>query len=192
MWREAEEATRRAVDAHNTAVAQAAVLSAVSSTPVEVAPFVDPGVEGRARAQAILQSARTQLVVAGDEAASAVRAAGDQAPEKPSLWERAKYWGSEFGAGAWESVVELYELGERFNGIRYMTDRQGYLDDVSTVAAGLGHSVTHPVEFGKQLIDYDTWRESPARALGHLAPDAVAAAATGGTAAVGNESVSKR
>lgn len=185
IWREADEATRRAVDAHNSAVAQAALLSAASTTPVEVSPFVDPGVEGRARAQALLQSARTQLVSAGDEAADSVRAATEHAPEKPSAWDRVKHWGSEFGSGAWESLVELKELNDRFNGYRFLTDREGYLEDVKTVAAGLGSAVTNPVEFGKQLIDYDTWRESPARALGHLVPDAATALATGGAGAVG-------
>lgn len=109
IWREAEEATRRAVDAHNSAVAHAALLSAASTTPVEVAPFVDPGVEGRARAQALLQSARTQLVSAGDEAAVSVRAATEQAPEKPLAWDRVKHWGSEFGSGARVQVLDPHQ-----------------------------------------------------------------------------------
>ena len=185
IWKEAEEATRRAIDAHNSAVAQAAVLSAASSTPVEVAPFVDPGVEGRQVAQAILRSARAQLASAGDSAAQALRAAADTAPEKPAFWDRAKYWASEFGGGIWDSVKEINDLTQKFGYGRLMADPSGYLDDTLTVAAGLGGAVTNPVEFGKQMIDYDTWRESPMRALGHLAPDGAAALVTGGGAAVG-------
>ena len=41
-----------------------------------------------------------------------------------------------------------------------------------------------PLEFGKNLgkamLDWDTWADDPARALGHLLPDAIAAVATGG------------
>ena len=42
-----------------------------------------------------------------------------------------------------------------------------------------------PVDFGKELgkglLDWDTWADDPARALGHLAPDAIAAAVTAGS-----------
>ena len=42
-----------------------------------------------------------------------------------------------------------------------------------------------PVEFGKQLgkglLDWDTWADDPARAIGHLVPDAIVAVATAGS-----------
>ena len=39
-------------------------------------------------------------------------------------------------------------------------------------------------ELGKSLLDWDTWADDPARALGHLVPDAVVAVATAGTGAL--------
>ena len=35
-------------------------------------------------------------------------------------------------------------------------------------------------EVGKAVLDWDTWADDPARALGHLVPDAIVAVATGG------------
>jgi hypothetical protein len=51
--------------------------------------------------------------------------------------------------------------------------------------AGLAGAVRHPRRLAAEVLDLDTWRRSPVRAVGHLLPDLVAAVATGGTAAAG-------
>lgn len=59
-----------------------------------------------------------------------------------------------------------------------VTRRDGALDvgDVLDV-------VRHPGELFAALLDVHTWQENPARAIGHLVPDAVAALLTGGASA---------
>jgi hypothetical protein len=64
-----------------------------------------------------------------------------------------------------------------------LVDPIGYHEDRTTLSQGIVNGVQHPAEFGKALIDYDTWKQSPGRALGHLVPDALAAAATAGAGA---------
>ncbi len=61
-----------------------------------------------------------------------------------------------------------------------MIDPLGYHESMTTLAQGIMHGVQHPAEFGKALIDYDTWKQSPGRAIGHLVPDLLLGAATGG------------
>ena len=55
-----------------------------------------------------------------------------------------------------------------------LEDAQGMLDALQK----------DPLEFGKNLgkavLDWDTWSDDPARALGHLLPDAIAAVFTAG------------
>lgn len=45
-------------------------------------------------------------------------------------------------------------------------------------------------ELGKGLLDWDTWADDPARAIGHLLPDAVAALFTAGTGAAATRGAS--
>jgi hypothetical protein len=66
-----------------------------------------------------------------------------------------------------------------------MVDPQGFLDNAEGMAKGLVYGAQHPKELGKALIDYDTWRTDPARALGHLVPDLLLIAATAGTGEAG-------
>lgn len=53
---------------------------------------------------------------------------------------------------------------------------QGMWTAMTTDPLGFG------TELGKALLDVDTWADDPARAIGHLIPDAVAAFFTGGAA----------
>ncbi len=65
---------------------------------------------------------------------------------------------------------------------------------MQALGAGLVYGVTHPVELGKVLIDWDTWQESPGRAIGHLLPDLLLTLATagGGAAARGARTMRAR
>lgn len=186
-WDEAQETTRRAIEAHNAAVTEADTQNAAnalagSNTRIEVAAFVDPGNEGREAARGLLQGARYQLQEAGDRAATTLTDATEDAPEVPG--SGVGFFFKEIGAGAWESVTDLWDMNVKYNPI-LAGNSPSYGEDLRTFAAGVGSAVTNPTEFGKQLIDYDTWKESPGRAIGHLVPDAIAAAATGGVGAVG-------
>ena len=55
---------------------------------------------------------------------------------------------------------------------------QGIYTGLTTDPIGFGK------ELGKSLLDWDTWADDPARAIGHLVPDAIVAVATAGTGAL--------
>ena len=63
---------------------------------------------------------------------------------------------------------------------RMLVDPVGWARDDATLGEGLWWGVTHRVEFGKEVIDWDTWTTNPARAYGRLVPDVALAAATWG------------
>ena len=148
---------------------------------------VDPGTDGRNRARALLDDARARVRAAGDRAARRTEAAWADAPREPHWWESAGHFVAEIGRGAWESTAGLVELAWSISTVRMMVDPVGWQRDVSTIAEGLAYGVTHPVEFGKAILDWDTWQESPGRAIGHLVPDLLITLATagGGAAARG-------
>lgn len=54
----------------------------------------------------------------------------------------------------------------------------GIYTGLSTDPVGFGQNL------GKSLLDWDTWADDPARAIGHLVPDAIVAVATAGTGAI--------
>jgi hypothetical protein len=62
---------------------------------------------------------------------------------------------------------------------------EGYVENLTGIAKGLAHGVTHPVDFAKAVVDWDTWAQSPGRALGHLVPVVVLAVVSGGAGAAG-------
>ncbi|MEP6761593.1 MAG: putative T7SS-secreted protein [Sporichthyaceae bacterium] len=156
----------------------------------EPAP-VDPGTEGRNRARAVLDDARARVRAAGERAARRTEAAWADAPREPHWWESAGHFVAEIGRGAWESTVGLVEFAWSISTVRMMVDPQGWERDGTALGEGLGYGATHPVEFGKAILDWDTWQESPGRAIGHLVPDLLITLATagGGAAARGARAV---
>ena len=150
-------------------------------------PAYDPGSDDRARAGALLDDARERVRAAGDLAARRTEAAWADAPAEPRWWESAGHFVAEIGRGAWEATAGLAELAWSISTVRMMVDPAGWQRDVTGLAEGLAYGVTHPVEFGKAILDWDTWAESPGRAIGHLVPDLLITLATagGGAAARG-------
>lgn len=188
LWERGEAATEQAKADHAAAQHQAnqqAAAAATAGTPTAAPslPFSDPGAELRTQAQHVLNTARIQLETIGDEAEVVVGQARDKAPPEPSLLGKATEFVTEFGAGAVEATVGLAQFAWQVSPTRMLVDPIGYHEDMTTLSQGIVNGVRHPAEFGKALIDYDTWKQSPGRALGHLVPDAIAAAATAGAGA---------
>jgi hypothetical protein len=73
-----------------------------------------------------------------------------------------------------EELTKKYELSAE----NAWTMAQGVYTGLTTDPVGFGK------ELGKSLLDWDTWADDPARAIGHLVPDAVAAVATAGAGAL--------
>jgi hypothetical protein len=91
------------------------------------------------------------------------------------------------GVGALEASRDIVELGWSISPLRRMIDPEGWNRTVEGMASGLWYGVNHPVEFAKAAIDLDTWREDPLRAMGHLVPGILAAAAGAGMAAAASK-----
>lgn len=142
----------------------------------------DPGADDVRQAQALLSQAREDVERAATRAAGVLRSAADDAPREKRWWEKAWHQVSEFGKGAWEAtagtVTFLYSVT-----LQMYVDPQAWASDVADVGRGLIWGVQHPVEFGKAVLDWETWKTNPARALGRLVPDLIATVASGGAGA---------
>lgn len=77
-------------------------------------------------------------------------------------------------------LVATAEMISKLSMHRMLVDPIGWARDYATLGEGLWWGVTHPVEFGKEIIDWDTWTTNPGRAYGRLIPDLALAAATWG------------
>lgn len=132
-------------------------------------------------AQRRLTDARGSLRIAGQQAADALAAATASAPRPGGFWNGAGEQWSHFWHGAWEPVQGMAVLAWEQNQIRAVIDPQGWLDDRIALIAGLWASLQDPQQFAKDLLDWDTWANDPARAAGHLVPDALLGLLTAGT-----------
>ena len=161
----------------------------------------DPGNEIRGNAISEFNAAKATLDNAAQVCAGEVKAGCADAPEEPSWWESGlKFVGGIF-QGAGEALWDIATMLP-FSPANLIQDAwklatgdltpeelaKTYELDWET-AVGMWDALREdPVEFGKNLgkglLDWDTWADDPARAIGHLVPDAIAAVATGGTGAL--------
>ena len=204
-WAEGEHARGEQVTASARASYDAEVsdarakLAAGVYSSLQITPFDDPGSAIRANALAELAAARAQLDNAAHLCAGEVRAGCAAAPEEPNWWESGLRFVGGIFEGAGEALWDLVTLTP-FSTIDLVTDAwklstgdltpeellakyELSLDQARDMFDALQED---PVEFGKALgkglLDWDTWADDPARALGHLVPDAIAAVVTAGTA----------
>jgi hypothetical protein len=168
-------------------------------------PFVDWGDPIQQEALRALDAVRADLDNAAHVCAGEVRAGCADAPEEPNWLESGlKFVGGIFeGAGeaVWDLltmvpfspvnlVIDSYKLATGdVTPEELMKKYELSADNAWTMAQGVYTGLTtDPVGFGKELgkslLDWDTWADDPARAIGHLVPDAVAAVATAGTGAL--------
>jgi hypothetical protein len=163
-----------------------------------ILPFDDPGQAIRQGALDELASARADLDAAAHTCADEVRRGCADAPEEPGWLESGLRFVGGVLEGAGEALWDLATLTP-FSPINMLQDltalatgdltpeelmakyrlsletAQGMLDALAEDAVGFGK------ELGKGLLDWDTWADDPARALGHLVPDAVVAVLTAGS-----------
>jgi len=137
---------------------------------------------GQARAVDLLAQARAEVYASGNAAAATIEAATADAPINPGFWNQAGYQWSEFWHGAAEAVTGMGRLVWDHSTVRLTVDPDGWTRSTADLATALVAAGQDPVQLGKDVIDYDTWTTSPARAAGHLAPDAIIAALTAGGA----------
>jgi hypothetical protein len=107
------------------------------------------------------------------------------APHEPGLLSKAVHAVGSFLAGAGEATWGMVEFAYKISPAYATVDPEGFAQNALDLANGLRYGVQHPKELGKAILDWDTWAEDPARALGHLVPDLVLALATAGTGEAG-------
>ncbi|TGN33249.1 hypothetical protein [Aeromicrobium chenweiae] len=130
-------------------------------------------------------------------AADGVKAGAVDAPAKRKWYEKIGAGVAGLLQGAGEAVMDLLTMSP-FSLVNMVADTfqlssgdmtpeelaAKYRLSVESVGDMLDALKDDPLEFGKQLgkglLDWDTWADDPARALGHLVPDAVAAVFTAG------------
>ncbi|MFJ6405457.1 putative T7SS-secreted protein [Streptomyces hydrogenans] len=199
VWKEGVKASQNAADAHrkriddyNKAVdrynAQAPDKRDPATLPPCPAPtFEDPGKKLMADAQELLAQARTQRNTAAETARSAVRAARDMAPKKPSYAEQLGDGLQEFqiiqdhvGGGIIKGTAGLVNFVRGINPLDpyNLTHPAEYATSLNSLAAGLVVAVNDPVGTGKQMIS--DFMKDPAEGFGRLLPDAALTVATGG------------
>ncbi|MFI0087216.1 putative T7SS-secreted protein [Streptomyces bobili] len=188
----AADAHRKKVDDYNSAVdrynAQPSDKRDPSTLPPCPAPtFDDPGKKLMKEAQDILAEARTQRNSAAETARTAVRAARDMAPAKPSYTDQLgdglkelQIMGDHVGGGIIKGTAGLLNFVRSVNPLDpyNITHPAEYATSLNSLAAGLVVAANDPVGTGKQMIS--DFMKDPAEGFGRLLPDLALTAATGG------------
>ncbi|MCS0604628.1 DUF6531 domain-containing protein [Streptomyces sp. LP11] len=194
---DAADAHRRTVDAYNKAVDRYNAQPADKRDPSSLPPcpaetFDDPGKKLMKDAQDILAEARKQRNSAAETARSAVRAARDMAPKKPSYAEQLRDGYDELqimqdhvagglvkGTAGIVNFVRSVDPMDPYN----LTHPAEYATSLNSLAAGLLVAANDPVGTGTQMVK--DFMKDPAEGFGRLIPDIVLTVATdGGGAAV--------
>ncbi|MGX4688717.1 putative T7SS-secreted protein [Streptomyces sp. JNUCC 63] len=189
---EAADAHRKKVDDYNKAVdrynARPADQRDPSTLPPRPAPtFHDPGKKLMQEAQDILAEARKQRNTAAETARSAVRAARDMAPEKPSYAEQVgdglqelQIMGDHVGGGIIKGSAGLVNFVRSVNFLDpyNLTHPAEYATNLNSLAAGLVVAANDPVGTGTQMVK--DFMKDPAEGFGRLIPDLALTVATGG------------
>ncbi len=174
-----------------------------------ILPFSDPGEPTRASAVKAYTDARTGLDGFGHTAADEVRGACSGAPAHRNWLESGLAFVGDVFVGVFEAVVDLGKLA-----ILPMTLLNDLTSDLAALATGeltpeelatkyqlkaedaqalftaiKDHPGDVAIALGKGILDWDTWADDPAKAIGHLIPDIVITIATlgAGGAAAGAE-----
>lgn len=174
-----------------------------------ILPFVDPGQAIRDNATSTFETAKSTLDGQAHTCADGVRAGCAGAPAKRNWLESGLAFVGDVFVGIWEGVEGLAELA-----MMPFTMISDMLTDLTKLATGeltpeelamkyqlkvedaqavlqafLDDPVGFAKEIGKAILDWDTWSDNPAKAIGHLVPDIILAVATlgAGTAASATE-----
>ncbi|MEU0673014.1 putative T7SS-secreted protein [Streptomyces sp. NPDC006172] len=198
-WKEGVKASQDAADAHrkkvddyNSAVdrynAQPADKRDPSTLPPKPAQtFDDPGKKLMQDAQDLLAEARKQRNTAAETARTAIRAARDLAPKKPSYAEQLgdgvqelQLMGDHVGGGLIKGTAGILNFVRSVNPMDpyNITHPAEYATSLNSLAAGLVVAANDPVGTGKQMVS--DFMKDPAEGFGRLIPDLALTAATGG------------
>lgn len=198
-WKEGVKASEDAADAHrkkiddfNSAVKRYNAQPADQRDPSTLPPrpaetFDDPGKKLMQEAQDVLAEARKQRNTAAETGRTAVRAARDTAPQKPSYAEQLgdgiqefQIMGDHVGGGIIKGTAGILNFVRSVNPMDpyNLTHPAEYATSLNSLAAGLVVAANDPVGTGKQMIS--DFMKDPAEGFGRLLPDVALTVATGG------------
>lgn len=174
-----------------------------------IEPFSDPGEPIRQQAVSTFNEAIAGLEAAAQTCADLLRGSCEGAPNKRNWIETGLDFLGGIIYGALESLGDVALLVAKLNPIFMPIEfvypllsgeltfeefvAKGQIDGETAVAffqaltkdpLGVG------IEIGKSVLDWDTWADDPARAIGHLIPDVVMTLATAGTGTAATKSSS--
>lgn len=158
-------------------------------------PFQDPGRELRDKAVSDFASLISELEKHAAATASEVRASCDGADAARNWLESGLAFLGGIVVGAVEAVVDIASLllsiqyGPFVDLYKILTGELTLEEwaeksriPFDTAAQAFKAFAEDPISFGA-VLDVDTWKDDPARALGHLVPDVLAAVFSGGSSA---------
>jgi hypothetical protein len=148
-----------------------------SAQPADARMASDPGEEVRARGWGLVERGSQDADTAARSAAWILDrllelAADSRGHAQGGIAHR-------FVGGAWESGAALVDHVKTC-GVGPALDPRRAVGCAGDTASGVAFGVRHPLVFGKELLDWDTWATDRPRAAGHLLPGLVLAALTGG------------
>lgn len=143
----------------------------------------DPGEALRRQAHTLITEAQGRVAAAARHAADRLEMAAEHAPHKPGFLSRSWHVVSEVASGAAESVTGMATFTFKLSPTYAIINPDGYVENGVGLVKGLAYSATHPADFAKAILDWDTWVESPGRALGHVLPAVALAVASAGAGA---------
>lgn len=174
-----------------------------------IEPFSDPGESMRDQAVSDFNSAVSTLESEAQTCASSIRASCEGAPESRNWFETGLAAVGDFLYGAFEACADLGKLlfdlsvlGPIFNDLIPLLTGELTPEELAMKWQLKGESALafgkalweNPLEVGKEIVkgmlDWDTWADNPARALGHMVPDIVMTVATGGAGTAATKSSS--
>ncbi len=198
-WKEGVKVSETAADAHrkkvddfNKAVDRYNAKPSDKRDPSELPPrpastFEDPGKKLMKDAQDILAEARTQRNSAAQTARTAISAARDMAPKKPSYteqlgdgFEELQVMGMHLDGGIIKATAGTLNFVRGLNPMDpyNLTHPAEYVTSLNSLAAGLVVAANDPTGTGIQLAK--DFMKDPAEGLGRLIPDIALTVATGG------------
>lgn len=172
---EEDQARQRAANVLSSDVGQ------IGADPAMEGLWIAPVSPLRRRARAQAERAVADATAAGRDVAAQVERYAPAPVAKPhrGFWSKVGHSTADFGDGAWDSVKDPTVMAAGLVGLHGDVS-----DNWSQLGKGLAHGATHPLDFGKAMLDWEDLSQGHyAHWAGGLAPSVAGAFATGGLAA---------
>jgi type VII secretion system ESX-1 substrate len=141
---------------------QTGVVTATAGVSGTGVCLADPGEALRREARTLLDDARSSVAAAGAWAAERLNEAAEHAPNKPGWIARRWHNVTEFAGGAIEATTGMATFAFKLSPAYALINPDGFAENAVGLAEGLVFGATHPVDFAKAVVDWDTWAKSPA------------------------------